>query len=44
MEVREEWKNYDPDGKGYIYYRDFWMFAIQLMKIFKADRKQIMSS
>ena len=44
QEIKEEWKNYDPDATGFISYRDFWMFTAKLMKIYKMDKFQLLST
>ena len=33
--VRELWSKSDPDAKGFIPYREFWMFTAQLLEIYE---------
>ena len=50
--VRYEWSKIDPEAKGFIPYREFWMFTAKLLQIYmgeeitaeKQDLKKLFSS
>ena len=37
--VVNEWALYDPEGKGYILYEDFWKFSGSVFKIYSEKEK-----
>ena len=44
IQVKEQWKQYDPEASGYISYRDFWMFTARLVTIYGAENDKILNS
>ncbi|KAL4496080.1 hypothetical protein ABPG72_015502 [Tetrahymena utriculariae] len=41
-DVLELWKQYDPEGKGYISYKEFWQFSSQIAIIYGVKSEDLM--
>lgn len=41
--IKDLWLEYDPDGHGYISYKDFWKFSSQIAIIFGVDQGDLLS-
>lgn len=41
--IQELWKEYDPNGYGYINYKLFWKFSSEIAVIFGVDQDDLLS-
>jgi len=41
--IKELWLEYDPNGSGYISYKDFWKFSSQIAIIFGVDQGDLLN-
>lgn len=41
--IKDLWIEYDPDGNGYISYKDFWKFSSQIAIIFGVDQGDLLN-
>ena len=40
--IKEVWQNYDPDGIGFINYKDFWRFASELAMVYGVKKEDLL--
>lgn len=42
--MTDEWLNYDPEGKGFLAYHNFWRFVSKLHQIYQLSEEKIIST
>ena len=41
-EISKLWREFDPYGRGYVNYKEFWTFSSKIALIFGVDSKQLL--